>query len=186
MIALVLLIGLLSYILFAWSLVRVVGWLADICAFTPVTTKVLQGLCAAFFVLLPTWDIIPSRLYFQHLCEKEAGVKVLKRVELDPSYFKPDGRPDDRKLLERYAQSIKHDPGFSSWTHITRMEGTIEDKQTGELLGTSTDFAYYGGWIGARIAPMSPVTCPAYKYGIFGMVLQEVFRPKQASLPGGN
>lgn len=185
MIAFTLLIGLVLYMLFAWFAVRVVGWLANALAWTAVTKKTLQAVGIAFFVLMPTWDIIPSRLYFQHHCEQEAGVKVLKTVEVDQSYFRPDGRPDDRKLLERYAQSIKRDPGFSSWAHIIKKEGTIQDRETRELLGTSIDFSYYGGWLEASIAPMSPATCPAFKGEIFGMALQQVFTLKQPSLQGG-
>jgi hypothetical protein len=182
MIALSLLIGLLIYLLLAWWAVRAVGWLISICAFPAVTKRVLQALCVAFFVLLPTWDIIPGRLYFQHLCEQEAGVKVLKAVEVAQSYFRPDGRPDDKKLLDRYAQSSKWDRSFSPWAHITKIEGTIQDKQTGEVLGIATDFIYSGGWLGSRIDPMSSVTCPAYRDGIFGMALQHVFKSNQPSL----
>jgi hypothetical protein len=187
MIALLLLIGLLLYIFLAWSVVRVVGWLASICAFTSVTKRVLQVLCAAFFVLVPTWDIIPSRLYFQHLCEQEAGVNVYRSVKIGQSYFRPDGKPDDKKLLERYAQSSKWNHSFSSWAHIIKIEGTIQDKQTGEILGTTTDFVYYGGWLGSRIAAMSSVTCPNYpNHSIHSIVWQEIFKLTQSSLPEEN
>lgn len=186
MIALSLLMGLLLYIFLAWSVIRMAGWLVNICAFTGITKRVSQCLLVAFFVLLPTWDIIPSRLYFQHLCEQEAGVKVLKTVKVDQSYFRPDGRPDDKKLLGRYAQSSKWDRSFSSWAHITKIEGTIQDKQTKEVLGTATDFVYSGGWLGSRIDPMSSVTCPTYRDGIFGMALQSVFKSNQQFLREGN
>lgn len=186
MIALLLLIGLLLYIVLAWSTVRMVGWLARFCAFTALTKRVLQVICAAFFVLLPTWDIIPSRLYFLHLCNADAGIKVFKTVEVDQSYFRPDGVPDDKKLLDQYVQSTKWNRDFSAWAHIAKIDGTIQDRETGELLGSSTDFSYYGGWVEARIAPMSPLTCPAYKARVFGMALQQVFKLKQPSLQGRN
>lgn len=35
----------------------------------------------AIFVLIPTWDVIPGKLYFNHLCETEAGLKIFKTVE---------------------------------------------------------------------------------------------------------
>lgn len=35
----------------------------------------------AVAVLIPTWDVIPGKLYFSHLCENEAGLKVYKTVE---------------------------------------------------------------------------------------------------------
>jgi hypothetical protein len=179
MIALLLLIGLLLYIFLAWSVVRVVGWLASICAFTSVTKRVLQVLCAAFFVLLPTWDIIPGRLYFQNLCETEAGVRATKTVILEKEYFLPDGRPDQKKLAGRYEHYDKRDHEFSRWAHIVKVESAILDKETRELLGTATDFVYFGNWLGARIAPMSPDTCPNYpNHSAHSIVWLEVFKPK--------
>lgn len=187
MIALSLLIVLVLYILFAWFIVRVVGWLANILAFTGGTKKTLQALCIAFFVLMPTWDIIPSRMYFHHLCEKEAGVRAAKTVFLQEEYFLPDGRPDQKKLAGHYAQPDKRDHSFSRWAHIVKVESAIQDRQTGELLGTATDFVYSGGWLGARIAPMSPDTCPNYpNHSVHGIIWQEIFKLKQPSLPGGN
>ena len=186
MIAISLFIGLMLYSLSAWFTIRVVGRVALFCAFAATTKRVLQIICAMVFLLVPTWDIIPSRLYFKHLCEHEAGVKAFKIVETDKSYFKQDGKPDDKQLLEHYAQFSKHDPRFSSWAHITKIEGAIQDKQTNELLGTVTDFVYYGGWFGSRIDPMSPVTCPAYREGIFGMALHQIFKPHQPALRKGN
>lgn len=186
MIAISLLMSLMLYCLFAWFSIRVVGRVAKFCAFTITAKKVLQIMCAVVFVLVPTWDIIPSQLYFKHLCEQEAGVKVFRIVEIDKSYFKQDGKPDDRKLQERFAQFSKHDPRFSAWAHITKIEGGIQDKQTNELLGTVKDFVYYGGWLGSRIDPMSPVTCPAYREGIFGMALHQIFKPHQPALREGN
>ncbi|HSE58047.1 MAG TPA: hypothetical protein VLA99_05035 [Nitrospiraceae bacterium] len=186
MIALSLLMGLVLYILLAWSSVRVVGWLADIAAFAASTKRILQVLSIAFFVLLPTWDIIPSRLYFQHLCKTEAGARATKTVMLEELYFLPDGRPDQKKLAGRYAQPDKRDHEFSRWAHIVKVESAIRDKQTGELLGTATDFVYYGGWLGARIAPMSPDTCPNYpNHSAHSIIWQEIFKLKQPSLPGG-
>lgn len=182
MIALTLLLAVVVYGLCTWLAVRMLGWLGRICAFPESSTKVVEGLVLALFVLLPTWDIIPGRLYFEHLCNDEGGIKVFKTVEVDQSYFRPDGRPDDKKLAERYVQSSNRTADFSPWAHITKVEGAIRDKETGELLGVATDFSYYGGWVGATIAPMSPATCPAFKTEVFGMALQQIFRLKQPSL----
>ena len=32
------------------------------------------------FILVPSWDLIPGRLYHDHLCRVEAGVKVFNSV----------------------------------------------------------------------------------------------------------
>lgn len=36
-----------------------------------------------FFILLPTWDVIIGKIYFNYLCENQAGLKVYKSVEVD-------------------------------------------------------------------------------------------------------
>ncbi len=179
MIAISLLIGLTLYIVFASFAIRMAGTLARFCSFSLTTARVLQIICAVIFVLLPTWDIIPSRLYFKHLCEHQAGIRVVKIVEIDKSYLKRDGKPDDKRLLEDYTQFSKHDPNFSSWAHITKIEGGIEVKQTSELLGTVTDFVYYGGWLGSRIDPNSPITCPVFpNHFVHDLIWQAVFKQK--------
>lgn len=187
MIALALLLALIVYGVLAWSVIRALGWLGRVCVFPPASTRVLQGITLAAVVLLPTWDIIPSRLYFEHLCETEAGIKVFRTVEVDQSYFRPDGRPDDRKLVERYVQSSKRTPDYSSWAHITKVESTIQDRETDELLGVATDFTYYGGWVEATIAPMSPTTCPRYpNHVIHDIIWQETFKQRHMSFTKGN
>ena len=179
MFAIFFLVCLILYSVVALVTIRMVGRVAKFCAFPGWTKKVLQAICTTVFVLVPTWDIIPSRLYFNHLCKQEAGVRVLKIVEVDKAYFKQDGRPDDKHLLEQYAQFSKHDPKFSSWAHIAKIEGGIKDKKTSELLGTVTDFVYYGGWLGSRIDPMSPMTCPSFpNHLVHDLVWQAVFKKK--------
>lgn len=39
-----------------------------------------QFLVIAMFILVPSWDLIPGRLYHHHLCRTEAGVKVFNLV----------------------------------------------------------------------------------------------------------
>lgn len=179
MFAIFFLVCLILYSTFALVSIRAVGRMARFCAFPARTERVLQIICTAVLVLVPTWDIIPSRLYFNHLCKEEAGVKVLKVVEIDKSFFKQDGHPDDKQLLQQYAQFSRHDRNFSSWAHITKIEGGIQDKETNELLGTVTDFVYYGGWLGSRIDPMSPMTCPNLpNHIVHDLVWQAVFKKK--------
>lgn len=186
MIALALLFALIVYGVLSWSVIRALGWLGRVCVFPSSSTRALQGITLAAVVLLPTWDIIPSRLYFEHLCETEAGIKVFRTVEVDQSYFRPDGVPDDKKLLDRYVQSSKWNRDFSSWAHITKIEGVIQERETGELLGTAIDYLYGGGWINSRIAPMSSTTCPNYpNHSIHTSIWVEIFKLKPLRKPEG-
>ncbi len=75
MIALYLLIALMLYILLAWLAVYLVK------KYTGST--IAKYLTVAVFILIPSWDILPGRLYFHRLCEKEAGIRVFKTVEVD-------------------------------------------------------------------------------------------------------
>jgi hypothetical protein len=51
---------------FAWLLARLLA---------PAASKILVViLILLVFALIPTWDIVPSRLYFSHLCETQSGI----------------------------------------------------------------------------------------------------------------
>ena len=184
MIALALLIALALYVLLAWVVVRMVGWLSRICVFTTATTKALQTVCVAFFVLLPTWDIIPGRLYFNYLCETEAGVKVIKVIELDRSYFKLDGQPDEKRLGALYAQTTKFDRKFSAIFNIARTETTVFENQTNDVIALGKNFSHHGGWLIEFILPdASGTSCSAYPYfGMHSITLQQTFRPRAETI----
>jgi hypothetical protein len=165
------LIALVLYVYLAKVTIQFVGKRAK--------SKLAKYLTIAMFVLIPTWDIIPGRVFFQHLCETEAGVKALKTVELDRSYFKPDGKPDDKKLAERYPQMNKFERNFSTIFHIAKTESTIHDKETGEVLGTAANFSYRGGWLTVSVlVDATGSSCPAYpSFGMHSAVLEKVFKP---------
>lgn len=133
----------------------------------------------AVFVLIPTWDIIPGRLYHQHVCETQGGVRAYKTVEVDQAYFLPDGRLDEKKLLERFDMQLTMDRTFSRTFHIRKHGGVLIDKQNGEHLGTATDFWYYGGWLYTTILiEGSEYTCPQFDRDIYTNLWRQVIRPK--------
>lgn len=72
---------LLGYIAVAAAItflvVKVTSWIAV----SPKTKWVWCGLSVAFFVLLPIWDIPVAWRQFKHLCETEAGVKIIRSVD---------------------------------------------------------------------------------------------------------
>lgn len=139
--------------------------------------KLAKYATIALFVLIPTWDIMPGQLYFAYLCEKEAGTKVLKTVEIEKEYFLSDGRPDEKKLSDRFVQPHKFDREFSPLFHIARFESTIQDKQSGEILGRATSLSHYGGWLSAYLFALgNATTCPERVHtAIWG----EVIKPKK-------
>lgn len=40
-------------------------------------------LATLFFILLPTWDVIIGKIYFDHLCKTEGGLKIYESVQAD-------------------------------------------------------------------------------------------------------
>lgn len=140
-------------------------------------SKLAMYATIAVFVLIPTWDILPGHLYFNYLCEKEAGTAVLKKVEVEKEYFLSDGRPDELKLADRFTQPQTFDRDFSTLFHIARFESTIQDKQSGEILGRAISLSHYGGWLFAYIFPLgSAATCPER---VHTAIWNEVIKPKK-------
>lgn len=117
------------------------------------------------FVLIPTWDIVPGWLYFNHLCEKEGGIKVFKTIEVDKSYFQSNGHPDEKKLSisNRFMIARKDDRVYSAVFHVAKFETVLHDKQTNEVLAVDVHLAHYGGWLNAYLFPQGPPTkCAGY------------------------
>jgi hypothetical protein len=136
-------------------------------------------------VLIPTWDIIPGWLYFNHLCAKEGGIKVFKTVEVDKSYFQPSGQVDEKKLSSSSNFVIEHkdDRRYSPIFHIAKFESVLQDKQTSEVLGIDVHLLHYGGWLNAYLFPQgSPSKCAGYSP--YRDVWTEVIKPKSASPEG--
>jgi hypothetical protein len=160
------LLGLIAYVVLAKFVVSAIGKYTQ--------SKAAKYVAIAAFVLIPTWDIIPGWLYFNHLC-KEAGVKVLKTVEVDRSYFLPNGEPNQERLKEAYPNPAKLQEPFSPQFHIKRSSSLIQEKNTGEILGTATGFSYYGGWFNSYLFPEGPPSkCPDYL--VHGALWNEVIK----------
>lgn len=139
------------------------------------------------FVLIPVWDIVPGQLYFRYLCEHEGGVKVYRIVEVNRSFFLPNGQPDQEKLVKFYDRTRKVDHEFSKLFHITKTQLFLSDKQSGKQLGIATDFWYYGGWVNATVFPQgSSITCPEYpNHSVSSSLWDQVIRSKEGPTVGG-
>ena len=148
-------------------------------------SKIAKYVAIAVLVLIPTWDIVPGQLYFQHLCKEEVGIKVLKAVEVERTYFKANGEPDEEKLSNRFKSSMKVDRKFSGIFNITKIESSIRDNESGELLATAVDLRYHGGWLFANLLPQGESTvCPSYP--VHAQKWKEAMKQKPDPLQGGN
>lgn len=141
----------------------------------------------AVSALIPLWDVIPGQLYFNHLCETQAGAKVIKTVYVDKSYFTATGKPDQKLLADQYSETSKFDREFFTLFRIEKIERAIQDKQSGEVLGTGMNFSYRGGWFSRFLFVDGGATlCPDYRYfGESAVMWQGVIKPKPSSTEGG-
>ena len=177
MIAVSLLIGMVLYGIFAWFAVRWVGRVGTFCAFTVTTKKTLQMFCAAVFILVPTWDVIPGWLYFTHLCDYQAEVRILKTISLEETYFLPNGLADGQKIGHLVKTTFLSDKRFAPLFNIEKFESSIARSGTGELLGTAKEFIYHGNWITRLILPESIYSCSKYQpFGAHMALWREVIR----------
>lgn len=77
-------------------------WLARFVA-RRVENRAAKYAVIALFILIPTWDVIPGKLYFNHLCENEAGLKIYKTEEGVEGYrVYPNASGLGREALEKY------------------------------------------------------------------------------------
>lgn len=131
-------------------------WLARF-ATRRITNRTGKYLVIALFVLIPTWDIIPGKLYFNHLCATEAGVKVYRTVELPAEYWDAQGKAkflsnrgivDIAMLGNRFQWNKVGEPQIN-WLslRIDKDRWQLTDKQTEMVLGEKISFTRYFGWL---------------------------------------
>ncbi len=152
----------LGFIVLTGPLFFIVLWV-PVCIFLAVlvgrkfikkslSLKIAGGM-AVFLVtlLLPIADEIAGRIYFNHLCKTEVGVKVYQTIELPAEYWDEDGKPKyyvnwDDGLGKKYPM-IREDGSFSSFFHIDNAGFKFVDKKSGNTLGEVVNFRFWGGWL---------------------------------------
>ena len=127
---------------------------------TSLLLKITGGL-AVFLVmlLLPVSDEIAGRIYFHHLCETEAGVKVYQQIELPAEYWDEDGKPKfynenngnftlpSEKFYKVKSKEVVR--RFAIQEHRT----FILDINTQKIIGEKPWLLYWGGYIRRNFTP---------------------------------
>lgn len=112
-----------------------------------------------FFALFA--DEITGRLYFNHLCATEAGVKVYRTVELPAEFWDAEGRArflrangdlDKHLLGSRFDEPVLTKQ-YSSMFQINKRHQQLVDTNSQLLLGEVISFMYWGGWVSRNLAP---------------------------------
>ena len=182
MIALMMLTALLVYALIALLATRLLAHIPK----KRTTRWAVALLVLAVFALIPTWDIVPGRLFFAHLCETEGGLKVYKVVKFHtdwdghtPAPFMNDrGFFDPSYFRNRYRWRHRTEKLSPSFLHVERRTDYIIDTATGEKIGQYAWFIYRGGWLANSTGLLvSGKVCRGYKKGYFDDFLRHVFIP---------
>lgn len=135
-----------------------------------ITNRTAKYAVVVLFILIPTWDIIPGKLYLNYLCENEAGVKVYKTVELPAEYWDKKGRPrfyvnqyDHNKVRYIFPDKQMVDASqfeytwvtkpYSKFLHIDKDVLQLTEREKATTLGEYFLFRYWGGWLARNFSP---------------------------------
>jgi hypothetical protein len=126
-----------------------------------LTLKITGGF-AVFLIalLLPVSDEIAGRIYFNHLCETEAGVKVYQTIELPAEYWDEGGKPKflksnadlDKSVIEGFEAGWAKDIKFA-YSSMDESHAVLTDVRNSKILGEVVTYIYWGGWLIRNFSP---------------------------------
>lgn len=141
------------------------------------------AITALVVILIPTWDVIAGRIYFNQLCARDSGIRILKRVRLDREFagLQFPGNPavyQDLPIAKRYPYGLNSAEDLPGPAKIKFSREFIRDASTGELLGTLTMYFYGGGWFenAITLAPGGGGGYCGAEAGGFPVLLQRIFQ----------
>ncbi len=143
-----------------------------------------------FVFLAPFADEIAGRMYFNHLCATEAGVKVYRTMELPAEYWDEGGFPKFRIYEGKHRGQTMFVMGSKKWEnpdleydmyvepyssalHINKSGFRLRERKSEVVLGEVVYFMYWGGWLARNFtAHNSAISCDMknldeWKYNIF-------------------
>ncbi len=174
MLGLIILSVIVCYVLFAHFMIK------------RLSSKRVKYIALAIFILIPTWDVIIGRIYFNWLCMSEGGISVYKTVELGKEYWNKEGNPifftEKGDLIEESLPGFKVDAESDThYSHILRIHKRslkVIERSSGRLLGERIRFAYFGGWLKNNMGiHVSAKSCPPYDEVSMNKLINEIFSP---------
>jgi len=136
--------------------------------------------------LAPFVDEIVGRMYFDHLCATEAGVKVYRTMELPDEYWDDEGRPRLKAfrsntpgiinlvgIRKPIFQQIGFTKPYSKSFHIDSTGFRLQEISSGKVFGEINYYRYWGGWLARNFTTHnSAISCDIknldeWKYSIF-------------------
>ena len=134
--------------------------------------KIINGWVVLLIMfLIPTWDIIPSKIYFEYTCRKEAGLFVHKKIALPEEYWVKPGvqyftgnikrpnyakriRINEQKINDKY--KIETITGSYAWLgNMDIYESRLIDLNSGEILSRAVTLYSKFSWLSYLIPTTS-------------------------------
>lgn len=149
--------------------------------------KIVVGLLMFLGVFFaPFVDEIAGRIYLDHLCATEAGVKVYQTVELPAEYWDAQGRAKfiaekaGGFLLGKEYPPLYKSGSYSISFHINNAGYKHVDGRSGQVLGEVTDSRYWGDWMRRNLRPHN--TAIGCEGGIerSNRLIKQIFKPKNS------
>lgn len=172
MIAVILFAVAVVYLVIAWQVIK------------RLKSKKAKWIALIVFVLIPTWDEIIGRVYFQYLCSTEGGITVHKTVALPTEYWDGRGRPIfitangfvDKERLSMFATfTRRHQDEQNSLYRIRKTTDLISDGN-GQIAGEYSYFIHFGGWFINSIGiHVSGSDCPRIEDASLVKLVQVIF-----------
>ena len=140
-------------------------------------------------LILPVADEIAGRIYFNHLCETEAGVKVYQIIELPAEYWNEDGSPkfyDDSNA--NFTLPVNHFEWESRKEkylfHVERNDYLMKEQATGIELNERTLFRYWGGWISRNLSSHNTAVSCGSDLVSYSNYVSQIFKPEKLNQKG--
>ncbi len=153
--------------------------------FKRTSARLASGVGIFLFVFLaPFADEIVGRMYFNHLCATEAGVKVYQTVELSERYWDEEGRArfydgkNGNFTLDGYRVEYKTG-AYSSFFHIDNAGYKRVNKKSGQILGEIIDFVYWGGWMRRNLSPHNTANACENRREHSRSLVKQIFKRKK-------
>jgi len=106
---------------------------------------------AAIFILIPTWDMIPSWLYLEYLCKTEGGLKIYKTVDNVEGFYEEDYYYQKENVLKTYGYKYLESREIGTGKFIRYVLGENSQITKEEVNNPISNFEFIGRNINMRL-----------------------------------
>ena len=148
-----------------------------------------QIIVIVLLLALPFTDEMVGRLYFNHLCKTSAGLEVHETVDLEPKFYDKNGSPkfidsegafDSSVFNGRYEFKTQSQYNYVNFVRMRKRTYLIIDKVRGRILGTYTNYFYFGGWLVNNLGyQVRGIHCGPIKGGLYEGMISKILQPAE-------